>query len=113
MLKMVSDLKEVIFKVEEASQRQASGISERAGAVVLRLREAVDEVTRMSGMAEQIATASEEQSATAEEVTRNVSTIAEKSLETKQAMVQISEASGDLAELSHQLKDSLSRFKVS
>ena len=113
MLKMVSDLKEVIFKVEEASQRQASGISERAGAVVLRLREAVDEVTRMSGMAEQIATASEEQSATAEEVTRNVSTIAEKSLETKQAMAQISQASGDLAELSHQLKDSLSRFKVS
>jgi len=113
MLKMVSDLKEVIFKVEEASQRQASGISERAGAVVLRLREAVEEVARMSGMAEQIATASEEQSATAEEVTRNVSTIAEKSLETKQAMVQISEASGDLAELSHQLRDSLSRFKVS
>jgi methyl-accepting chemotaxis protein len=67
----------------------------------------------MSGMAEQIATASEEQSATAEEVTRNVSTIAEKSVETKQAMAQISEASGDLAELSHQLKDSLSRFKVS
>jgi methyl-accepting chemotaxis protein len=67
----------------------------------------------MSGMAEQIATASEEQSATAEEVTRNVSTISEKSFETKQAMAQISEASGDLAELSHQLKDSLSRFKVS
>lgn len=62
---------------------------------------------------EHITTASEEQSATAEEVTRNVSTIAEKSLETKQAMVQISEASGDLAELSHQLRDSLSRFKVS
>ena len=80
---------------------------------MLQLREAVEEVARMSGMAEQIATASEEQSATAEEVTRNVSTIAEKSLETKQAMVQISEASGDLAELSHQLRDSLSRFKVS
>jgi methyl-accepting chemotaxis protein len=64
-------------------------------------------------MAEQIATASGEQSATAEEVTRNVSAISEKSFETKQAMAQISTASGDLAELSHQLKDLLSRFRVS
>ena len=100
-------------KVITRCSTQASGISERAGAVVSQLREAVHEVTRMSGTAEQIATASEEQSATAEEVTRNVSAIAEKSFETKQAMAQISEASGDLAELSHQLKDSLSRFKVS
>ena len=114
-----SSIETLVNSSERASQVvtrcsvQASGISERAGAVVLQLREAVEEVTRMSGMAEQIATASEEQSATAEEVTRNVSTIAEKSVETKQAMAQISEASGDLAELSHQLKDSLSRFKVS
>jgi methyl-accepting chemotaxis protein len=92
---------------------RATGISERAGGIVDQLREAVEEVARMSGMAEQIATASEEQSATAEEVTRNVSAISEKSFETKQAMAQISTASGDLAELSHQLKDLLSRFRVS
>ncbi|HSH12465.1 MAG TPA: methyl-accepting chemotaxis protein, partial [Desulfurivibrionaceae bacterium] len=92
---------------------RASGISERAGAIVVQLHEAVEEVNRMSGMAEQIATASEEQSATAEEVTRNVSTISEKSFETKQAMAQISAASGDLSELSLQLKGLLSRFKVS
>ncbi|TGN39286.1 methyl-accepting chemotaxis protein [Marinobacter confluentis] len=91
---------------------RASGISERASSVVLQLREAVDEVARMSGMAEQIATASEEQSATAEEVTRNVSAISERSSETRQAMQQISSASGDLAELSSQLKDLLSRFRV-
>ena len=53
-----------------AADTRASGISERAGAIVLQLREAVDEVAQISG------------------------------------------ASGDLAELSHQLKDSLSRFKV-
>jgi methyl-accepting chemotaxis protein len=92
---------------------RATAISDRAGGIVIQLREAVDEVARMSGMAEQIATASEQQSATAEEVTRNVSAISEKSFETKQAMEQISTASGDLAELSHQLKDLLSRFKVS
>lgn len=92
---------------------RASGISERSGNIVIQLREAVNEVARMAGMAEQIATASEEQSATAEEVTRNVSAISGKSFETKQAMAQISAASGDLAELSHQLKDLLSRFRVS
>jgi methyl-accepting chemotaxis protein len=92
---------------------RASGISERSEGIVVQLREAVNEVTRMSGMAEQIATASEEQSATAEEVTRNVSAISEKSVETRQAMAQISDASGDLAELSHQLKDLLARFRVS
>ena len=98
--------------VTQCSSR-ASGISERAGGIVLKLHEAVDEVAQMSGMAEQIATASEEQSATAEEVTRNVSAISDKSSETKQAMGQISSASRDLAELSVQLKDLLSRFRVS
>jgi methyl-accepting chemotaxis protein len=91
---------------------RASGIADRAGGIVDQLREAVDEVARMSAMAEQIATASEEQSATAEEVTRNVAAISERSFETKQAMAQISDASGDLAKLSSQLKDLLSRFRV-
>lgn len=98
--------------VTQCSSR-ASGISERAADIVVQLREAVGEVARMSGMAEQIATASEEQSATAEEVTRNVSAISGKSYETKQSMARISASSDDLAELSHQLKELLSRFRVS
>lgn len=100
-------------RVVTSCSARASGISEKAGGTVQQLRDAVDEVTRMSEMAEQIATASEEQSATAEEVTRNVAAISERSFETKQAMTQISDASGDLAKLSSQLKDLLTRFRVS
>jgi methyl-accepting chemotaxis protein len=113
-----SSIETLVNSSEQASSvvtrcsTRASGISDRAGGIVDQLRQAVDEVARLSGMAEQIATASEEQSATADEVTRNVSAISEKSIETKQAMAQISAASNDLAELSYQLKDLLSRFRV-
>jgi methyl-accepting chemotaxis protein len=113
-----SSIETLVNSSEQASSvvtrcsTRASGISDRAGGIVDQLRQAVDEVARLSSMAEQIATASEEQSATADEVTRNVSAISEKSIETKQAMAQISAASNDLAELSYQLKDLLSRFRV-
>ena len=112
-IKTLVDSSERASNVVTKCSARAGGISDRAEDIVTQLREAVDEVARMSGMAEQIATASEEQSATAEEVARNVSAISERSVETKQAMAQISAASGDLAELSHQLKDLLSRFRVS
>ncbi len=111
-------IKTLVSSSERASEvvtrcsSRATAISGRSNDIVVQLREAVNEVAKMSGMAEQIATASEEQSATAEEVTRNVTAISEKSIETKQAMAQISTASGELAELSHQLKDLVARFRV-
>ncbi|MDI9246299.1 methyl-accepting chemotaxis protein [Marinobacter sp. CHS3-4] len=98
--------------VDRCSER-ASSISDRAGETVEQLRKAVAEVAKVTEMSDQIATASEQQSATAEEVTRNVAAISDMSSETRQAMAKISDASGELAELSHKLKDLLARFTVS
>ena len=69
-------------------------------------------VTLISDMSAQIATATEQQSAVTNDVTRNVTNVQDISGEGEAATTQISQASTELALLSGKLKSMVSHFKV-
>jgi len=60
----------------------------------------------------QIATASEEQSAVADEINRNVVAISEISNQTAEGAVQTAESSSQLAALSEGLQRAINKFKM-
>jgi len=69
-------------------------------------------VTDINDMNAQIASAAEEQSAVAEEINRNFSSITEASLEAATGMQQNVAASQELSQLACRLQDSVKQFKV-
>ena len=69
-------------------------------------------VTLISDMSAQIATATEQQSAVTNDVTRNVTNVQDITGEGEAATLQISQASTELAVLSGKLKSMVSHFKV-
>ncbi|EGQ9394237.1 methyl-accepting chemotaxis protein [Vibrio cholerae] len=72
----------------------------------------VNHIQHVSDKATQIATAAEEQSAVAEEMNRNVSGINDAALEMSQAATYLAEESEKLADLSRQLDQKLTAFKL-
>ncbi|MBE3663655.1 chemotaxis protein [Vibrio navarrensis] len=72
----------------------------------------VDHIRHVSDKATQIATAAEEQSAVAEEMNRNVSGINDAAMEMSQAVNFLAEESETLAELSRQLDEKMTRFRL-
>ncbi len=72
----------------------------------------VDHIRHVSDKATQIATAAEEQSAVAEEMNRNVSGINDAAMEMSQAANFLAEESETLADLSRQLDEKMTRFKI-
>lgn len=72
----------------------------------------VNHIQHVSDKSTQIATAAEEQSMVAEEMNRNVSGINDSSLEMSQAANHLAEESENLADMSRQLNDKLSEFKL-
>ena len=71
-----------------------------------------DEVTAINDMNTQIASASEQQSAVAEEVNQNISRIHNATLETSAGSEQVAASSQELATLANRLTDKVSFFKV-
>jgi len=71
-----------------------------------------DEVTAINDMNTQIASASEQQSAVAEEVNQNISRIHNATLETSAGSEQVAASSHELATLANRLTDKVSFFKV-
>jgi|AntDeeMinimDraft_8_1070380.scaffolds.fasta_scaffold00170_5 methyl-accepting chemotaxis protein len=69
-------------------------------------------VAKMSDMNAQIATAAEEQTAVAEEINQNFSSITEAAEQTAAGSEQISEASRELNELAKRLNNGMKRFKI-
>ncbi len=69
-------------------------------------------VIRINDMNTQIASAAEEQSATAEEINRNISCISEMANETSSGAQQTASASGELARLGIDLQEIVGQFKV-
>ena len=76
------------------------------------LQEIASSVVNIDDMATHIASASEEQAAVAEEMSRNISNISHVTEQSAQSSVQISQSSEDLARLASDLQVIISRFKV-
>ncbi len=120
--KSTEEIEEVIQRVQAGSheavkamgrskERAQEGLEQSA-----RTSGALVEVTRhvvlISDMNSQIATAVEEQSATADEMNQSIVNIAEVTRESSSAAQQSANASGELSKLSTELQSMVSRFKV-
>jgi len=76
------------------------------------LQQIVSSVDRVTDMVRQIATAAEEQSATSEEISSNITGIAEVAGENSEGVKQVSIATEDLAKVAEELKAMVSEFKI-
>lgn len=89
--------------------QQSVGQAELAGEVLQVIAQAISSIHDMNT---QIATASEEQSAVAEEINRNVVTISEISNQTAEGALQTADASSQLATLSEDLQRAINKFQM-
>jgi len=76
------------------------------------LKGIADSVIHIDDMATHIASASEEQAAVAEEMSRNISNISAVTEQSAQSSQQISQSSEELAKLAADIQSAISRFKV-
>lgn len=76
------------------------------------LGEIIESVDRVTGMIQQIATASEEQSTASDQISGDIETVASVTKETAAGANQIASASNDLAGLASELQTMVSRFKI-
>ena len=94
------------------SGQEKAGVSvEQASNAGNSLNEITDSVATITSMNIQIATASEEQSAVAEEINQNVVNISHVAESNADASNQLSSSSQDLAQLASELQDLVSQFK--
>jgi methyl-accepting chemotaxis protein len=83
--------------------------AQRAGEA---LKEITSDVSIINDMSTQIASASEEQSAVAEEINQNITTVSHHAGQTTEHSHSLAEASADLSQLASKLQKRASRFKV-
>ncbi len=76
------------------------------------LAKIVDGVQSVTDMVNQIATATEEQSATADEISRSMDSISDVSKSNVEAIGEVTSATGETARLATELKDLVASFKV-
>ncbi|MCW8827182.1 MAG: methyl-accepting chemotaxis protein [Gammaproteobacteria bacterium] len=96
----------------ELSRKQAQAGVDQAAEAGASLNDITNAVTQINDMNTQIASAAEEQSSVAEEINRNIITITQVADETAVGAVQTSNASTEVARLSEELQELVSRFKV-
>ena len=116
------EINQMIEKLQAGSRKAVevmNGSCEEAHAVVDQATKAGTSlsvistaVKRINDMSIQIASAAEEQSATAEEINRNITSISEMANETSTGAHQTAAASGDLARLGTELQQVVGRFRV-
>ncbi len=112
-------IKSIQAETEIAVSSMRSGTKEVNEGIVLaeRAREAmssIEERTKVSiDMINQIAAASEEQSATSEEISQNTESISTVSTESANGVAQIAQAADNLNRMTENLKNLVSRFKLS
>jgi len=99
-------------RVMDASRTQARGAVDEAEEVGRALRAIAEAVARIRDMNVQIAGAAEEQSAVAEEMNRNITTIASVAEQTAEGASQNNRASEELARLAGKLQELVRRFKL-
>jgi methyl-accepting chemotaxis protein len=110
--KIQSDTKDAVASMAEGRKNVTEGIelADRAGTS---LSEIVEISQRVTDMVTQIAASSEEQSATGEEITRNVEAIRSVTSETAMGEQQIARAAEDLNRLTEHLQQLTAKFRLS
>ena len=98
--------------VMSRSQSRATETVDHATEAGEALNSIAEAVTRINDMNMQIASASEEQSAVAEEINQNIVRITDVAMDTSNSAHQIASASEELARLSSQLEKLVGHFKV-
>ncbi len=96
----------------EASQDRAQKAVDNAATTGDVLEAIVKAVTQINDMATQIASATEEQSAVASEINRNVVQISDMTQQTSEGSHQTAQASDEIAKLASRLQEQVSLFKV-
>jgi len=102
---------QVVATVSNSNQRAESGIAKvtRSSEILTDISTMVSQINDMNI---QIAAAAEEQGATAEEISSNVTRVSDLSESTKAQTEQTSEASAELAQLGASLRDMVKAFKL-
>ncbi len=103
--------REAVRVMESATEMARKG-EEQVEAAAESLGEIAGEVSNINNMNTQIATAAEEQTAVAEEVNRNINTIAASADNTAEGARQNASVSEELVNYSRQLESLVSRFKL-
>jgi len=96
----------------EASVKLAEDAVERAHGGTDALHKITDAIVRIDDMAAQIASASEEQSAVAEEINRNITAISDSARDTVTASTESSHAGEEMATLASELNGLVNQFKI-
>ena len=112
---MIGKLQDGAGKAAEVmrnSRQLAQQTVEQTGQAETALNKIRSEVTAINDMNAQIASASEEQSAVAEEVNQNINRIHNATLETSAGSEQVAASSRELATLANRLTDKVSFFKL-
>lgn len=112
---MIGKLQEGAGKAAEVmrnSRQLAQQTVEQTGQAETALNKIRSEVTAINDMNAQIASASEEQSAVAEEVNQNINRIHNATLETSAGSEQVAASSRELTVLANRLTDKVSFFKL-
>ena len=100
------------FNVIEASQKKAEDAVENSKNVELVLEEITESVGTIFAMADQIATAIEEQAVVTQDVAQNVITVEQKSMESTEGANQIAITAKEQAKLASTLQEMAKTFKV-
>jgi len=112
ILKLQTDSREAV-SVMEQSQNTAGMATEKAkmtSDILIGINKAIHEINEQNAL---IASTTEEQSAVTDDIYLNVSQISEMTKQTNEGAEQTKEASLNLNQLAHQLKDLIKQFKVS
>lgn len=112
ILKLQTDSREAV-SVMEQSQNTASSATDKAKVtsdILLGINSAIHDINEQNSL---IASSTEEQSAVTDDIYQNVNQISEMTKQTNIGAEQTKEASLNLNQLAHQLKDLIKQFKVS
>ena len=111
ILQIQSDTAEAVKSIKLGEQEVENGkhLAVKAGQSI---RDIVNGATKVTDTITQVATASEEQSATAEQIGKNIDSINHVTQETAQGIQQIAQASEDLSRLTVTLQELIAKFKL-
>ena len=112
---MIEDLQKYSHEavtVMEEGQVYAHRTVEQAQDADHALKEIVEDISIINDMSAQIATASEEQSAVAEEINRGIINVSEHASTTVKGSSEIADAGSELKALAVALKQQVSKFRV-
>ncbi|MDO6708863.1 methyl-accepting chemotaxis protein [Photobacterium sp. 1_MG-2023] len=98
--------------IMDDSRRLAETSVDDANSASASLTQIISAITNISDMATQIASAAEEQSSVTSEITRNTEGIRDVSNELAQEATEAAQQAAQLSELSHELQQEISRFKL-